>query len=307
MLAEKRWSTILYEPAAYILKIGGKRVRPLLAMLAYQAVSGKSGKDALNLAVAVEMFHNFTLVHDDIMDAAPLRRGQPTVHQKWNVNTAILSGDAMFALSAELATRDFPQHAAALIREFSAMAASVCEGQAEDMALQGDLEVELSAYLQMIEKKTALLIGSSLCMGAIAAGAHESICNAFLRWGIAEGLGFQLRDDYLDAFGDVSKIGKQPGGDILQNKMTYLLLKAWARANESQKIQLRELLFNPANSATKVSGTLNLFATLSVQQETQQEMDRQFAIAAQAGAELAHLPGAALISELFTQLKTRES
>lgn len=307
MQGRPEWKGPLFQPMAYILSLKAKRVRPLLTLLAYQAVNDRPAQEAMNLAAAVELFHNFTLIHDDIMDEASLRRGMPTVHKKWDVNTAILAGDGMFAYCIELLTQDFPQQAGALCREFSRMAVDVCDGQARDMQLMGRLEVQISDYIEMIRRKTAVLIGSGLCLGALAAGAGEEDSAAFRQWGEAAGLGFQLRDDYLDAFGDGAKVGKQVGGDILQNKMTFLVLTAWGRADEMGRQQMQQLLFEERDPQAKVGGMLHQFERWGAKEAIEQEMNHQFSLADETGGRLARFPGTAQIQSLFTELKNRES
>ena len=217
----------LYAPIDYILSIGGKRVRPLLALLAARTCGdGPELRAGLQVALAVETFHNFTLLHDDIMDESPLRRGQPTVHERWNVNTAILSGDLMLIQAYEhLAgvpdTSCIPQ----LLRTFNRVAIGVCEGQQYDVDFEGRHDVGIEDYLQMIELKTAVLLGGALEMGAIAAGAAQQDADHFYAFGRLTGLAFQLHDDLLDTFGDGGQTGKLTGNDIIRNKKTFLYLK----------------------------------------------------------------------------------
>ena len=213
----------LYEPIDYILQLGGKRLRPVLTLIAADLFGGDYHK-ALPAAAAVEVFHNFSLVHDDIMDNASLRRGKATVHQKWNSNIAILSGDAMLICAYRLLESYPPDTFAALVKLFSKTALEVCEGQQWDMDFETQAQVSIPQYLQMIRYKTAVLVGAALQMGAVIAGASIENQRLIYDFGVAIGLAFQLQDDYLDTFGDEA-FGKKIGGDILENKKTILYLK----------------------------------------------------------------------------------
>ena len=249
----------LYEPARYMLSLGGKRLRPVLTLMAAD-VFGGDVKKALPAAIAVEVFHNFSLVHDDIMDDAPLRRGQETVHEKWNLNTGILSGDAMLIL----AYRHFESYPAEtfceLAKLFSKTALEVCEGQQWDMDFETRDDVTLPEYLKMIEYKTAVLVGASLKMGAIVAGAPSADADAIYDFGRELGIAFQIQDDCLDAFGDPETFGKQVGGDIIENKKTYLLLKAQEFADAAQRRQLEHLYsISPADNAGKIASVKSIF------------------------------------------------
>ncbi len=227
----------LYEPIRYLMQLGGKRLRPLLVMLSYSLFRNHA-RNIVPYAVAVELFHNFTLVHDDIMDKAPLRRGQPTVHEKWNVPTAILSGDVMLVKVYDLFLSLPPVKAAVVLRLFNACAARVCEGQQLDMEFEKQPSVTEQQYLSMIEKKTAALLGFSLELGALLAGARPADCKALRNFGIYTGIAFQLMDDLLDAYGDPEKFGKTVGGDIVANKKTYLLIASLEKANAAQRQEL---------------------------------------------------------------------
>ncbi|MNE23419.1 (2E,6E)-farnesyl diphosphate synthase [compost metagenome] len=215
----------LYEPIEYILGLGGKRIRPVLTLMAAE-VFDTDYSIALPAAMAVEVFHNFSLVHDDIMDDAPLRRGQITVHEKWDLNTGILSGDAMLILAYQY----FEQYDAIVFRNlaklFSKTALEVCEGQQWDVDFEDRKDVTIPQYLKMIEYKTAVLVAAAMKMGAIVAKTSEKEADLIYDFGLNLGLAFQLQDDYLDAFGDPETFGKQVGGDIIENKKTYLYLKA---------------------------------------------------------------------------------
>ncbi|MEE9439717.1 MAG: polyprenyl synthetase family protein [Saprospiraceae bacterium] len=226
----------LYAPVNYILKIGGKRIRPLMLLLASDLI-GSELKNALPAALAVEVFHNFTLLHDDIMDQAPLRRGMLTVHTKYNINTAILSGDVMLIHAYNLLSSYDADISCKLMKVFNKMAIDVCEGQQLDMDFEDRQEVSVSEYIDMITKKTSVLIGASLQMGGILAGMDTKSATHLYYYGVNIGIAFQMQDDILDTFGD-GKVGKQPGGDIIQNKKTYLYIKTMALADNSQQEEL---------------------------------------------------------------------
>lgn len=249
----------LYEPISYILGLGGKRMRPVLTLMAVDVFEG-SIEAALDAALAIEMFHNFSLVHDDIMDDAPLRRGKVTVHEKWDVNTGILSGDAMLIKSYQLFEGYEPQIFKKLVSLFSQTAIEVCEGQQYDVDFETRNDVNIAEYLKMIEYKTAVLVAASLKMGAIIAGASDSDAEAIYDFGRDLGIAFQLQDDYLDAFGDPETFGKQVGGDIIENKKTILYLKALEFASTNVRKEL-ETLFSqkPENPEAKIEKTKEIF------------------------------------------------
>ena len=229
----------LYAPIRYIMNLGGKRLRPVLTLLTAE-IFGASYKDALSAAVAIEVFHNFSLVHDDIMDAAPMRRGKPTVHEKWNTTTAILSGDAMLILAYQYFEDYEPKVFLALAKLFSRTALQVCEGQQWDIDFENSEKVLLKDYLKMIEYKTAVLVAAAMEMGAIIANASKEDCAAIYNFGLNLGIAFQIQDDYLDAFGNPENFGKQIGGDIIENKKTYLYLKALEFGSESETAEIKE-------------------------------------------------------------------
>lgn len=249
----------LYEPVNYILKLGGKRLRPVLTLMASE-LFGSDYKEALDAALSIEVFHNFSLVHDDIMDDAPLRRGQETVHEKWNLNTGILSGDAMLILAYQL-FENYEAHVfRALAELFSKTALEVCEGQQYDIDFETRSDVSIAEYLKMIEYKTAVLVGAAMKMGAIIAKASHEDQQGIYDFGRYLGIAFQLQDDYLDAFGDPETFGKQVGGDIIENKKTYLYLKAIAFSNEKDKAILSKWFESqPKNSENKVEEVKQLF------------------------------------------------
>lgn len=284
-LAQRRPAN-LYQPMAYLLGLKGKRIRPVLVLLAYQAVSRQAPEAALNLAAAVELFHNFTLMHDDIMDRAPVRRGQPAVHVKWDENIAILSGDALFAYSMGLVVKDFPEHAAALATEYTSVAMGVCEGQQEDLDLATQAQVDIPAYLEMIRKKTAVLLGGCLSLGAMAAGADDELVHDFRQYGEYLGIAFQLQDDLMDAF-PPENFGKQVGGDIIENKKTYLYLRALELADDQQQRRLRHHFTHDTPEEQKVAEVLEVFRQTNIPEETGRLIDDYFNQATQLSQSLA--------------------
>ncbi len=301
-----QWQQPLYHPMTYILSLGGKRIRPVLLLLTYQSLSGKSADKALNAASAVEFFHNFSLLHDDIMDKAPVRRGQPTVHIKWNEDTAILSGDAMFALSFELLIRDFPDKAAELIRVFTQISVDVCEGQMEDMTMAESDGGDIPEYLEMIRKKTAVLIGGSMSLAAICAEADPELVQRIRTYGELIGTAFQLQDDFLDVYAEQAKFGKQVAGDILENKKTFLLLTAQADADEATGTELERLLNEEQDPATKIAGVRRIYEKLEVPAKTRTAIAAYFEKAEQVGRELSHFAGFEHIDAFFQALIKRD-
>lgn len=269
----------LYAPMNYMMQLGGKRVRPVLVLMGCELFGGEMPK-ALPVAMAVEVFHNFTLVHDDIMDKAPIRRGKPTVHVRWNPDTAILAGDLMMIKSMELF-----QHLDAVTMKkclplFMRTAAEVCEGQQLDMNFETAAHVTVEEYLHMIELKTAVLLACSLQLGAYVAGAPEEDAEHLYQFGKHIGIAFQLQDDILDAFGDTAEVGKQKGGDIIANKKTYLLIKAMEQAGENELRELTHWLgLNKFNEAEKVQCVLRVFEQLQVKQQAEDEMQRHLQLA----------------------------
>jgi geranylgeranyl diphosphate synthase type II len=249
----------LYQPIKYILNLGGKRLRPVLTLMTTACFDGDVDR-AMDAALAVEVFHNFSLIHDDIMDAAPLRRGQETVHEKWDLNTGILSGDAMLIRAYQLFENYPPETFRELAKLFSKTALEVCEGQQYDIDFETRLQVSIPEYLKMIECKTAVLVGAAMQMGAIVANAPIEDQVRCYDFGKNLGIAFQLQDDYLDAFGNPEIFGKQVGGDILENKKTYLFLKAIENGSPEVRTELTQLFQNNAlKPENKVSKTLELF------------------------------------------------
>jgi geranylgeranyl diphosphate synthase, type II len=259
----------LYEPIHYILDLGGKRIRPVLTLMSAE-VFDADYKKALPAALAVEVFHNFSLVHDDIMDDAPLRRGEQTVHEKWNINTGILSGDAMLILAYQYFEKYQPKIFRKLAKLFSKTALEVCEGQQWDVDFEVRNDVTIPEYLKMIEYKTAVLVAAAMKMGAIIAETSKENANLIYDFGLNLGLAFQLQDDYLDAFGDPETFGKQVGGDIIENKKTYLYLKAVAFSEKEQQEQLMHLFsVQPEDSSDKINAVKEIFNNSGASKATQ--------------------------------------
>jgi len=230
----------LYAPIAYSMSIGGKRMRPMLVLMACELVGGNI-EDALSAAVGIEVFHNFTLVHDDIMDNAPIRRGQVTVYKKWDTNIAILSGDTMFALAYEQMAKTPQEILPQILEVFTTTARQVCEGQQCDMNFESREDTTLEEYLMMIRLKTAVLLACSLKIGALTGGADAATAAALYTFGEKLGIAFQIRDDLLDTFGDEALFGKKTGGDILANKKTYLYLAALTYGSPQACKELKEI------------------------------------------------------------------
>lgn len=263
----------LYEPVEYILSLGGKRIRPVLTLMAAD-IFGADFREALPAAIAVEMFHNFSLVHDDIMDDAPLRRGNTTVHEKWGLNTGILSGDAMLILAYRYFEDYEPKVFRSLARLFSKTALEVCEGQQWDVDFETRKDVTVGEYLKMIEYKTAVLVAAALQMGGIVAGTTDENCRLIYEFGRNLGLAFQIQDDYLDAFGDPETFGKQVGGDIIENKKTYLYLMALEKGSTLQRQQLAEwFAVQPENTDEKVEAVKSIFLESGADQATRQAIE----------------------------------
>jgi geranylgeranyl diphosphate synthase, type II len=263
----------LYEPIRYILSLGGKRLRPVLTLMATE-VFDTDCKKALSAATAIEVFHNFSLIHDDIMDDAPLRRGNETVHEKWNINTGILSGDAMLILAYQFFENYEPRVFCELAKLFSKTALEVCEGQQYDVDFETRDDVTIAEYLKMIEYKTAVLVGAAMKMGAIVAETSEENANLIYDFGLNLGLAFQLQDDYLDAFGNPETFGKQVGGDIIENKKTYLYLKAMEFAKGDEKEQLLHLFsIQPIDNTDKINSVKQIFNQTGASEATQKAIE----------------------------------
>lgn len=268
--------TELYEPIRYIMSLGGKRMRPLLTLFSYSLFKDNY-PDIVKPAMAVEVFHNFTLMHDDIMDKAPLRRGKVTVHEKWSPNVAILSGDVMLVKAYEQLMDLEPEVLKRVLLSFNKCAAEVCEGQQLDMNFESRSFVTEEEYLEMIKLKTAVLLGFSLELGAILAEATDENRKLLRDLGINIGLGFQLKDDLLDVYADQSKFGKQVGGDIIANKKTFLLIEALQIAGEQERNELRYWLnLTDFNKEEKVKAVTAIYDKLRIKEITEEKMNGFF-------------------------------
>ncbi len=272
----------LYDPIRYILSLGGKRLRPMLVLLGYN-LKKEDPENILDQALAVEVFHNFTLMHDDIMDEAPLRRGKPTVHEKWNNTVAILSGDTMMVKAYDQLLKTDPTLLPLALKKFNTCAVEVCEGQQMDMNFENETSVTEEQYIEMIRLKTAVLIGFSLEYGGLLAGMNEKEQSQLQQVGEKAGIGFQLMDDLLDVYGDQEKFGKQVGGDIASNKKTYLLIKALELANDNQKFELNNWLNRKDfEISEKVNAVKSIYQEIGIYELTQAKMnsyyDQAFAI-----------------------------
>lgn len=262
----------LYEPAAYFLSIGGKRVRPVLCLMGNE-LFGEISKNAYYTAIAIELFHNFTLIHDDMMDAAPLRRGMVTVHEKYNNNIALLSGDVVLIKSYEYLNKVSADQIHRILGVFNKTAIEVCEGQQLDMDYEKQENVALDDYINMITLKTSVLLACSLQAGAMLGGASAGNCDHIYEFGKNLGIAFQIQDDYLDAFGDPDKFGKEAGGDIRQNKKTFLLLHALSVCNDEQRNELKSLMSKSDDD--KVKKVLGIFKACNVD-EWAKELKEQY-------------------------------
>ena len=266
----------LYEPIRYLMGLGGKRLRPMLTLLAYSLYKNDVNR-ILPYAIAVEAFHNFTLMHDDIMDNAPLRRGKQTVHEKWNTNTAILSGDVMLVKVYDLFLGLEPDKLKKVLAAFNKTAAEVCEGQQWDMEFETRSGVTEAQYINMIKLKTAVLLGFSLELGAILADAPETDRKSLYEFGTNIGIGFQLKDDLLDAYADPKKFGKQVGGDIIANKKTFLLIKAIEKASGKERTALNTWLSaKKFNKKEKVNEVKAIYDTLRVPSLAERKLNQFF-------------------------------
>ena len=284
----------LYEANDYFLGLGGKRIRPVMCLMGNELFD-EINPDAWHVATAIELFHNFTLIHDDIMDAAPLRRGLQTVHQKFGTSTALLAGDVMLVVAYEYLNKIHTGCIRPIINLFSKTAKQVCEGQQLDMDFEKSDFVSLDDYLKMIELKTSVLLAASLHMGAILGGAGEGNSNHLYQFGKNLGIAFQVQDDYLDAFGDPEKFGKTAGGDIRQNKKTFLLIHALETASSESKQQLMGLL--NSNEDNKVEEVLSIFRQCRVD-EWATELKQRFIVEA-----FTHLEDVAVLSKRKEPLK----
>lgn len=272
LLEQNKSDLALYDPVSYILSIGGKRLRPVLTLIGTDLFDGNL-EDSYQSALGIEMFHNFTLLHDDIMDDAPLRRGMQTVHEKWDINAAILSGDVMFVQAFVKVTSCKTKYLRAVLDLFNITAIEVCEGQHLDMEFETRENVTIPEYIEMIKLKTSVLVGCALKLGAILADASDKAANLIYDFGLNLGIAFQIQDDILDVFGDSSLFGKQVGGDILANKKTYLLLKALESADDKQEGELNAWLTKTDYQAEhKVEAVTAIFSDLKVKEQAEAVM-----------------------------------
>ncbi len=262
----------LYEPIHYILQIGGKRLRPILTIMICDLFEGNT-KQAYDAALAIEVFHNFTLIHDDIMDSAPIRRGKETVHTKWDVNTGILSGDAMMILASQCFNKYEPEIFKKLLLLFNKTALEVCEGQQLDIDFETRNDVSITEYIKMITYKTSVLVAAAMKMGAIIADVSDSEAEKIYNFGLNLGIAFQLQDDFLDTFGDAATFGKQIGGDILENKKTFLYLKALEVCNKEDLDKLLHLYNIESKSETKIKEVTALFNKYNIVDITKSEIE----------------------------------
>ena len=258
----------LKEQINYFLSLGGKRLRPSLVLAGCELFNGDINK-ALDPAAGIELFHNFTLMHDDVMDEAPLRRNKETVHKKWNISTAILAGDAMYASSFAMVSKVDSNILSDIINLFCTTAIEVCEGQQLDMLFENKEDVSVEDYLKMIELKTAVLLACALKMGALIAGVKKQETNPLYEFGKNIGIAFQLQDDILDVYGEQEKFGKITGGDIVSGKKTFLLLKALENANERQQ----EILLKKADREKEIKSITTIYDQLNIKEKARQQMD----------------------------------
>ena len=266
----------LYEPSEYTLALGGKRLRPTLLLASCEMFDGDI-RQASSAAIGIEVFHNFTLLHDDLMDKSPLRRGKETVYRRWSENIAILSGDTMFALAYRYFLRQWHPNMEAILKTFTETAIGVCDGQQYDMNFETQTDVSIANYMKMTELKTAILLAGAMKIGALYTDASEKNIATLYRAGISIGLAFQLQDDLLDAYGDVAMFGKQIGTDIKDNKKTYLYLKALQDADNAQRQTLRQLFATtPENPEEKIKTAISIYNQLNIKQKVEMEIDRLF-------------------------------
>lgn len=264
----------LYDPLRYFMQLGGKRMRPVLTFLGAE-LFGLQKEAVINAALSVEVFHNFTLIHDDIMDEAPLRRAKETVHTKWNQNIAILSGDVLFVKAYQLLAKQDPKHLAELLHVFNRTAQEVCEGQQMDMDFESRSDVRIEEYVEMIRLKTSVLLGCALELGAIVAEANADDRQHLYDFGQHLGIAFQIQDDILDLYADPEKFGKQVGGDVISNKKTLLNLKAKELANSAQR-ELLSQLETEQDLILKVSKTRDLFSDIGAREACEVEMKKHY-------------------------------
>ena len=303
----------LYEPIAYTLASGGKRLRPTLALIAAECIAnggllnGDAMEKTLPAALALEVFHNFTLLHDDVMDRAEVRRGRPTVHVKWNDNTAILSGDQMlieaYKLLSDVPADKLPQ----VLKWFNEMATGICEGQQYDVDFEHMSQVTIADYMKMIELKTSVLLANAMRIGGYIAGADEAQQKALYQYGLHIGLAFQIQDDILDVYGDPKTFGKAIGGDICANKKTLLLLTALETADAESKAELLQWLLVSDRNEEKIAGVTEIYNRLGVREAAETVMEEHTAVALEQLDKLPQNAACEQLRELAEKLVTRKS
>ena len=303
----------LYEPIAYTLASGGKRLRPTLALIAAECIAnggllnGDAMEKTVPAALALEVFHNFTLLHDDVMDRAEVRRGRPTVHVKWNDNTAILSGDQMlieaYKLLSDVPADKLPQ----VLKWFNEMATGICEGQQYDVDFEHMSQVTIADYMKMIELKTSVLLANAMRIGGYIAGADEAQQKALYQYGLHIGLAFQIQDDILDVYGDPKTFGKAIGGDICANKKTLLLLTAMETADAESKAELLQWLLVTDRNEEKIAGVTQIYNRLGVREAAETVMEEHTAVALEHLDKLPQNAACEQLRELAEKLVTRKS
>ena len=303
----------LYEPIAYALASGGKRIRPTLALLAAETIinggllNGSVMDDVVPAALALEIFHNFTLLHDDVMDKAPVRRGRETVHVKWNENTAILSGDQMLIEAYKELAQVPAEKVAGALKMFNEMATGVCEGQQYDVDFEHASQVTIEDYMMMIEKKTSVLLAYAMKIGGYIAGANESQQEALYQYGLHLGLAFQIQDDILDVYGDPKTFGKKVGGDICANKKTFLLLTALESADAESRAELLQWMMATDRDEEKIAAVTEIYNKLGVREAGEVVMEEHTAIALEQLDKLPQNDATETLRELAEKLATRKS
>ena len=302
----------LYEPIEYTLASGGKRLRPTLALIAAEIIGGQPISEdilpsVISAALALEIFHNFTLIHDDVMDKALVRRGRDTVHVKWNENTAILSGDQMMIEAYKQLEKISPDKLPQVLRWFNEMATGICEGQQYDVDFEHASHVSIDEYLKMIELKTAVLLANALRIGGFIAGADEEQQQALYEFGRNVGIAFQIQDDLLDVYGDPKTFGKAIGGDICCNKKTYLLLTALETAEPEDKAELLQWLMTSDSDAEKIKAVTDIYTRLGIRDVCETEMEQHTAIALQHLDKLPQNDATHRLRIMAEQLVTRKS
>lgn len=285
-LAYDREPRGLYEPVKYVLSLGGKRIRPVLMLMAYNLYR-EDVERVIMPAIGIETYHNYTLLHDDLMDKADVRRGHPTVHKKWNENTAVLSGDSMLVLAYQRVAQCDPDKLPAVLELFTNTALEIGEGQQYDIDFETRNDVTEREYIEMIRLKTSVLLACVLKMGAMLAGASEQDAQLLYRFGEQIGLAFQLQDDYLDVYGDFKVFGKRIGGDILCNKKTYMLINALLQANEAQRTELEQWIkATEYDEAEKIKAVTRLYDEIGIPQIARQKIESYYMLAEQSLAEV---------------------